>query len=147
MELESIQVKIRTLDNEISDVNRQIGKLNDELEESYAALQSAKKVQREFEEFVSRRKRAKDSNPFGNALKSFESFLSKASSILTGDDYWKAKDRVDELNRVASRKIQVQSEDLEYCKKELRRLKRQREELMVEYNSLLAATSEGGAVT
>ena len=145
MDLEAVKQRIRDIDNEIAAFTRQIGKLEDALEESRGALKSAKKVQQEFDDFVSRRRKSKDSNMFENALKSFKNFLDKASSILSGDDYWKAKDRVDELCRIASTKINSQNEDLDYCKKELRRLKRQREDLMAEYNLSLKNANEGGA--
>lgn len=145
MDLEAVKQRIRDIDNEIAAVILQIGKLEDAIEESHGALKSAKKVQQEFDDFVSRKRKSKDSNMLENAPKSFKNFLDMASSILTGDDYWKAKDRVDELCRIASMKNKSQNEDLDYCKKELQRLKRQREDLMAEYDLLSKNANEGGA--
>ena len=55
MDLEAVKQRIRDIDNEIAAFTRQIGKLEDALEESRGALKSAKKVQQEFDDFVSRR--------------------------------------------------------------------------------------------
>ena len=145
MDLETTKARLNDLEVQISDLQREIKAMALELEEAEAAQENAKKAQNEFEEFVSRRKQAKDRNVFTDMIKSFQSFLAKANNILTGNDYWRARDRVDELSRLANAEVKRHTEDLLYCKKELRSLEIEREEVAAEYKAMLASADEEGA--
>ncbi len=143
MELENIQNKIRIIDNEIRELNQQKRRLENEIDEAERALESAQKVRREFDSFVTRRRSAKDRPTKQSILKSFTSFINKATAMLTGGEYSQASGKVDELASVARSKIKRYTEDLNYCKSEIKRLKRQRESLSYDYNALLAQQNEG----
>ena len=146
MNLETIKERLRNLDIRISDINEQIKTTSGDLEDAQAALQSAKKLQSEFESFVSRRKQTRDRNIFENGLRSFQSFLSKARRMLMGDDYWKANSHVEEMIHITNQEINRLSADLSFCRRELWTLTTEREELMAEYKVLMAEI-EGGAET
>ena len=146
MDLETIKARIRNLDIRISNENEQIKTVSTNLDEAKDALKSAKKLQAEFDAFVSHHKQARDNNIFENSLKSFQSFLNKTQRMLTGAEYNKANGNVEEMIRISSQEINKLDEDLMFCRRELSRLKEEKEELMAEYKALLAE-SEGGAET
>ncbi len=145
MDLESVKQQIRIIDQEISDLTQQFEKISDELEELQEAMLGAAKIQEEFDNFVISMKSSKDNSICEGILKSFSSFLSKANDLLTGDDYWKAKDDVDEISHIVSQRVNSRSEDLELCDKEIKKLKQQREDLILEYKSLVLNVGEGSA--
>lgn len=146
MDLDTIKERLRYLDSRISDVNAQINTISEDLEDAQAAQQSAKKLQTEFESFVSRRKQARDRNLFENGLRSFQSFLSKAKRMLMGEDYWRANSQVEEMLHVTNQEINRLGEDLSFCKRELWALTAEKDDLMAEYKVLMAEI-EGGADT
>ena len=143
MELENIQNKIRMIDAELEELKSQKRRLENELAEAEGALATAKKVSKEFDSFVSRKRSAKDRPTKKSILKSFTSFINKASAMLTGNDYSQAKGKVEELTNVVKAKIKRYTEDLNYCKTEIKNLQRQKEMLMYEYNTLLKQQNEG----
>ena len=52
---------------------------------------------------------------------------------------------MDELSRLANAEVKRHTEDLLYCKKELRSLEIEREEVAAEYKAMLASADEEGA--
>lgn len=144
MDFESYNSRIRVIDAQISEIKAKISKLEDQIMEAQAAANSADKLRREFEDFVARRKKSMEKPTKGINLKSFISFISKATSMLTGSDYWRARDQIDEMSRLANQKLKLYDEDLDYCKQELRRLNKQKETIMADYQAAMLALNEGG---
>lgn len=142
MEFENIQNEIRAIDNEISELNQQKRRLENEIIEAESALESAQKVRREFDVFVTRRRSDRDKPTKQSMLKSFTSFINKATAMLTGSEYSKVSSKVEELTSVAKSKIKQYTEDLSYCKSEIKRLKEQRESLLYDYNVLIDQQNE-----
>ena len=145
MDFESYKARINAFDIQIESVKKQIRQIEDQVEEAYIARKSANKVRDEFDNFVAKRKLSVNKLVKGMYLKSFRSFLNKTQSILAGTDYLKAIALIDEMNSFINQKIYYYEENLDYCRDELRRLNKQRELLVQEYNIVvLTYTSEGG---
>lgn len=53
-------------------------------------------------------------------------------------------DQIDEMSRLANQKLKLYDEDLDYCKQELRRLNKQKETIMADYQAAMLAFNEGG---
>ncbi|MBQ5911025.1 MAG: hypothetical protein IIW94_03330 [Clostridia bacterium] len=144
MELENIQNRIREIDNEIKYLNSQKAKLENNIEEAEQAAATAKKARKEFDDFVSRRRAAKNKPVKQSLLKSFKSFVNRANALLSGGEYSSASSKVDELATVISNKIKHYTNDLDYCKREIRRLKNEKASLSADYNNLLAQQNQEG---
>ena len=145
MDFESYKARISALDMQIDSVKKQIQQIENQIEEAHAAKISANKMRNEFDGFVARRKASADRPVKGRHLKSFRSFFNKAQSILGGTDYFRATASIDEMCNLVNQKIYHYEENLDYCKNELRRLNKQKELLVEEYNTaLLTYTLEGG---
>ena len=143
MDLETVKSKIHNLDVRIADIKKQIKNLSDKLEDAQDAQKSAKRLQSDFESFVSRRRQAKDRNIFENGLKSFQSFLNKTKRLLVGEEYGKANDNVEEMLRITTKEVDAISEDLSFCKNELSKLTSEKDELMEKYKALTAENERG----
>ena len=135
MDFVTYQRKMQNLDRKVEELKAQIRKLKKELDEAEAAKESAIKFRGEFNSFISRRKKAKNKPVKNPLLKAFKSFAKKADTLLTGDSYHKTADKVDEMKRVAERKIRSIKEDITYCEKELRQLVNQQNMLTAEYKA------------
>ena len=145
MDTQMLQLRLWEVEEEIDDFHFQSRRLEGEIDEAEAALESARRVQREFDDFVCRKCRARDGMMIGGTLRSVTGILNRVNHMLTGAEYRRAKDQAEELGRIVIRKRSQYSEDLDYCKEELRRLYRQREELLVQYRAAVAAAEEGEA--
>lgn len=145
MVIETYEMQIRAIDEQIDSTKKQIREIEDQIEEAQAAKTQGKIMQNEFCSFVDTRKAVAGRPVKGRQLRSFKSFFNKVQSFLNGADYNSAYGLVEEMNSAILRKLNVFEENLDYCKNELRRLNRQREQLVEEYNrAVLTYTSEVG---
>ena len=145
MVIETYEMQIRAIDEQIDRMKKQIREIEDQIEEAQAAKAQGKIMQNEFCSFVDIRKAAAGRPVKGRQLRSFRSFFNKVQSFLNGADYNSAYGLVEEMNCAILRKLNIFEENLDYCKKELRRLNRQREQLVEEYNrAVLTYTAEVG---
>ncbi len=144
MDFESYQSEIRAIDAQINEVKAAIRKLKEQIAETEAAANSSRKLRGEFEEFVARRKTSMERPTKGINLKMFTGFVNKATSLLTGSDYWRTIDQIEEMNRLMKRKLAVYDDDLDYCERELRQLNKQKEMIMAEYRLASQDLDEGG---
>lgn len=146
MDTQMLQLRLREVEDEIDDFRVQSRRLEGEIDEAEAALESARRIQREFDDFIRRRCKARDGMMIGGALRSVTGILNQVNRMLTGAEYRRARDQAEELGRIVIRKRSQYSEDLDYCKEELCRLYRQREALLGQYHAAVAA-AEGGEAT
>lgn len=146
MEPENIQSIINAIDNELKELKAQKHRLKNEIEEAEQALASAQKVRKEFDSFVSGKRSAKDKSIKPNFLKSFTSIVNKATEMLSGNEYLQVSNKVNELSAVAKNKIKKYNDDLNYCDSEIRKLQKQKENLLFDYKTLLAKQNESEEV-
>lgn len=135
MDFETYQKQLRNIDAQAEELKQQLRKLRTELDEAEKAKASAIKLQGEFEDFVSARKRAKNKPAKNPVLKAFKSFVKKADSLLTGSSYRETAEKVAEMKQVAERKIRACQEDISYCENQLRRLSSAKTEVTDTYNA------------
>ncbi len=142
MDAESYKRLINNYDAQISEMERTIRNLRNEIAEVEAAKENAKGIRSDFDRFVGRKKQKNSKQTKGKLVKSFSSFIAKATSLLTGSEYNQANERIEEINRLLSSKIKSLYEDLDYCKRELSLLRRQRDTTYSEYMGYLKSLEE-----
>lgn len=142
MDIDAYKSSLRSCDGEISEMENRIKTIRSQISETEKAKENAKGIRTDFDSFVSRKKQANSGKMRPNLLKSFSSFLNKATALLTGTEYNKANDSIEEINRMLNSKLKTLQNDLDYCQKELARLKNQRNSIYSEYVKLLNTQQE-----
>lgn len=142
MDAESYRRALNNFDAQISEMERTIRNLRNEIAEAEEAKENAKGIRSDFDRFVARKKQKNSKQTKGKLVKSFSSFIAKATSLLTGSEYNQANERIEGINRLLSSKIKSLYDDLDYCKRELSRLKRQRDTTHSEYMGFLKSLEE-----
>lgn len=142
MDAESYKLALNNFDAQISEMEQTIRNLRNEIAEAEEAKENAKGIRSDFDRFVARKKQKNSKQTKGKLVKSFSSFIAKATSLLTGSEYNQANERIEEINRLLSSKIKSLYEDLDYYKRELSRLKSQRDTTHSEYMSFLKSFEE-----
>lgn len=142
MNAESYKRAFNSYDAQISEMERTIRNLRNEIAEAEEAKENAKGIRSDFDRFVARKKQKNSKQTKGKLVKSFSSFIAKATSLLTGSEYNQANEKIEEINRLLSSKIKSLYDDLDYCKRELSRLKRQRDITYSEYMGFLKSLEE-----
>lgn len=142
MDAETYKKALNSYDTQILEMERAIRNLRKEITEAEEAKENAKGIRNDFDRFVSRKKQKNSKQTKGKLVKSFSSFIAKATSLLTGSEYNQANERIEEINRLLSSKIKSLYDDLDYCKRELSRLKQQRNTTYSEYMMFLKSLEE-----
>lgn len=142
MDAESYKRALNSYDAQISEMERTIRNLRNEIAEAEEAKENAKGIRSDFDRFVARKKQKNSKQTKGKLVKSFSSFIAKATSLLTGSEYNQANEKIEEINRLLSSKIKSLYDDLDYCKRELSRLKTQRDTTYSEYMGFLKSLEE-----
>lgn len=142
MDAEIYKRTLNSYDSQISEMERTIRNLHTEIAEAEEARENAKGIRNDFDRFVARKKQRNSKQTKGKLVKSFSSFIAKATSLLTGSEYNQANERIEEINRLLSSKIRSLYDDLDYCKRELSRLEQQRNATYSEYMGFLKSLEE-----
>lgn len=133
------ETQIKKYDIEIADLKGSITDLKAQILEAEMAQKNAKGLREGFDGFVSSKKQKNCRTTNGNHIKAFMSFINKATVLLTGPEYNRAKDSVEEINRLLIEKLKKLNSDLDYCSKRLGTLQVQRQELNSQYVNFLNA--------
>lgn len=137
MDAETYKRTLNSYDSQISEMERTIQNLHNEIAEAEEAKENAKGIRNDFDCFVARKKQRNSRQTKRKFVKSFSSFITKATNLLTGSEYNQANERIEEINRLLSSKIRSLYNDLDYCKRELSRLKQKRNATYSEYMAFL----------
>lgn len=137
MDAETYKKALNSYDSQISEMERTIRNLRNEIAKAEEARENAKGIRNDFDRFVARKKQKNSKPTKGKLVKSFASFIAKATNLLTGSEYNQANERIEEINRLLSSKIKSLYDDLDYCKRELSRLKQQRNTTYSDYMGFL----------
>ena len=119
MDTEAYKKALNCYDSQISEMEKTIRNIRNEIAETEEARENAKGIRNDFERFVERKKRRNSEQVKGKLVKSFSSFIAKATNLLTGTEYNQANERIEEINRLLSSKIRSLYDDMDYCKFEL----------------------------
>ena len=142
MDTETYKKALNCYDSQILEMENTIRNIRNEIAETEEAKENAKGIRNDLERFVERKKRRNSEQVKGKLVKSFSSFIAKATNLLTGTEYNQANERIEEINRLLSSKIRSLYDDMDYCKFELSRLKQQRNATYSEYMAFLKSIEE-----
>lgn len=142
MDIESYRSTLNSLDYQISDMENKIRNIRNEISETEQAKESSRRIRNDFDGFVSRKKHRNSRDTRGRLVKSFSSFINKVSNLLSGPEYTKANDQIEEISRLLNSKLNTLYNDLEYCNQELIRLRNRRDSTYADYLSLLNSMEE-----
>lgn len=142
MDAEAYKVALNRCDSQISEMERTIHNLRNKIAEAEEARENAKGIRNDFDRFVARKKQKNSKQTKGKLVKSFSSFIARVTNLLTGSEYNQANERIEEINRLLSSKIKSLYDDLDYCERELSRLKQQRNTTYYEYMRYLKSLEE-----
>ena len=142
MDAETYRSTLNSFDVQILEMERTICNLCNEITEAEVAKENAKGIRSDFDSFVTRKKQKNSRQTKGRFVKSFSSFLAKATNLLTGSEYNQANEKIEEINRLLSSKIKSLYDDLDFCKRELSSLKQQRDATYSEYVCFLNSLEE-----
>lgn len=142
MDTETYKKALNCYDSQILEMENTIRNIRNEIAETEEAKENAKGIRNDFERFVERKIRRNGEQVKGKLVKSFSSFIAKATNLLTGTEYNQANERIEEINRLLSSKIRSLYDDMDYCKFELSRLKQQRNATYSEYMAFLKSIEE-----
>lgn len=143
MDADAYKSALNTYDSRILEMERMIHNLHSEIAEAEEAKENAKGIRTDFDSFVERKRQRNSKSTKGKFVKSFSSFIAEATNLLTGSEYNQANERIDEINRLVTSKIRSLNDDLDCCKRDLSRLKEQRDAIYSEYMGFLKSLEEG----
>ncbi len=145
MDEEVYKKELRDIDAGIAELEQTIKRLEEDVEETQAALDNARHLNEDFNDFVRVRKRRNDSQVRGGLTKMFSSFIARANDLLTGSQFHDAAGGLEALIVQLTCKLRVQLNDLNYCKCELNMLKESRMQLVTRYMMSISANELEGA--
>lgn len=144
MDIETYKAQIRAIDEQIDTTKREIRRIESQIEEAQNARISANTMRNNFDDFVAKHQKSVGRPVKGKHLRSFKSFWNKAQSFLRGSDYSKASGFIEEISCEIGKKLKIHEENLDYCKTELRKLNKKKEQLVEEYNLAVLTYTSGG---
>ena len=138
MDEQSYLSQLNAYDREIADYEQNLKRFRTEREEADEARRSVSRMRSDMDGFLSRRRAALQRLVRSNSATCFTSFLENAETLLYGAPYQRSQGRMDELEGTIRGDIRRLDGDIDFCTRELARLRAERESLYSAYQSMLA---------
>ena len=145
MDEQSYLSQLNAIDREIAEYEQNLKRFRTEREEADEARRSMGRMREKLDEFVERRRARLLSFDRSNSACCFSSFFTQADTLLNGAPHQRAQERIDDAASTLSGSIRRLDGDIDYCGRELARLRAAREDLYSAYRTMLARQAANNA--
>ena len=128
------EMEIKKLSLKIEENLQQIIKIKEKIKDLKEASEKISKSRIKFDEFMEYQKKINATNSKRNCkIKAFESLIRKENQLLTGREYYRARENYEKVNRGIKKKIEKLCNDIDVYQEEISNMVKERDVLSEKY--------------